>query len=85
MSSFENKPLRDYDLVLAGRGDSRRFWAEGFLGVEQPRRSAEAWAMRDALASVLSNESGNGSEVVDMRHFGVAPRRAATCPLSGRR
>jgi hypothetical protein len=71
----EMKPLRDYDLVLTGRGDTRRLWAERFLDVGRPRRSAEAWAMRNALASVLATRiaAANNGEAIDMSRCGVAP------------
>lgn len=74
---FTNEPVTEYDLVLAARGDTRRLWAEHFLDVEQPRKSAERWAMRDALASVLAGqiatEQHDGAPPLDMRQCGVAP------------
>jgi hypothetical protein len=54
------KPLADYELVLAGRGDTRRLWAERFLDIKQPRHSGEAWAMRDVLARLLAAPVGKG-------------------------
>ena len=41
--------INEYDLVLASRGDTRRLWGEHFVDLEQPRKSAELWAIREAL------------------------------------
>ena len=40
--------------MLASRGDTRRLWGEHFLDLEQPRKSAELWAIREALTCFMT-------------------------------
>src|SRR5271166_34126 len=67
--------INEYDLVLASRGDTRRLWGEHFVDLEQPRKSAELWAIREALTCFMTAFLAQAPEKevkpLDMRTCGV--------------
>jgi hypothetical protein len=64
--------LTSYDLSLAARGDTRRLWAERYLGLQKPQSGVEAYALHEVLCEELVKQTSAGT-ICDMRRCGLVP------------
>jgi hypothetical protein len=67
-----NSFLMSYDLGLPARGDTRRLWAEHYLGLQMPQSAVEDYALYEALCEDLVKQTFVG-KICDMRRSGLAP------------